>query len=97
MLLFNFPQGTNNAPPELGWLLPGSVRSYAEVGKPNDSGQVEPVLVYGTKTLANLAEEKGASRWIWSRYRLCRRQEARQIGPAPNGSDATDVVMAAGP
>lgn len=42
----------------MDWLLSGSVRSYADVGNPNDSGQVHPYMF--TNTLAKLAEETGA-------------------------------------
>ena len=53
-----FDKGTNNAPRALDWLLSGSVRSYADVGNPNDSGSSASVHV--DNTLAKLAEETGA-------------------------------------
>lgn len=45
-------------PSELDWLLPGSVKSYKELGTPSNSGQVNPYMM--TKTLAELAEDHGA-------------------------------------
>ena len=44
-------------PSELDWLLPGSVKSYKELGIPRNSGQVNPYMM--TKTLAELAEDHG--------------------------------------
>ena len=41
---------TTEVPMALDWLLPGSVKSYSEVGNPNNSGQVNPLAF--TKTLA---------------------------------------------
>ena len=41
----SFQQEINNAPPGRDWLLPGSVRSYAEVGNPHSSSELSPYIL----------------------------------------------------
>lgn len=89
-------------PSDLDWLLPGSVKSYTEVGNLNNSGQVNPLAF--TETLAQLAKEKGAEVIIGSATAINYRDEDSGISSVSytqNGTSktlkATDIVLAAGP
>ena len=44
-------------PSALDWLSSNAIRSYEEIGKSADSGQVIPLML--TRTLAELAQGKG--------------------------------------
>ena len=89
-------------PPELDWLLPGSLQSYEESGTPSNSGQVNPYMF--TKTLAELAEEKGAKIMIGSATAIDFKndnQGIKSVQYTQNGTinslPATDILLSAGP
>ncbi|KAL8882049.1 MAG: hypothetical protein Q9198_000879 [Flavoplaca austrocitrina] len=89
-------------PSDLDWLLPGSVKSYAEAGSPNNSAQVNPLAF--TETLAQLAKEIGAEVIIGSATAINYRDKHSGISSVSytqNGTsktlEATDVLLAAGP
>ena len=89
-------------PSELDWLLPESVKSYKESGTPSDSGQVNPYLF--TKTLAELAENKGAKIIIGSATAVDYAEDKQSIVSVQyshNGTieslAATDILLSAGP
>ena len=89
-------------PSELDWLLPGSVKSYKELGTPNNSGQVNPYMM--TKTLAELAEDYGAKIIIGSATAVNyaeNNQSIVSIQYNQNGTTkslpATDILLCAGP
>ncbi|KAL8890688.1 MAG: hypothetical protein Q9215_002196 [Flavoplaca cf. flavocitrina] len=89
-------------PSDLDWLLPGSVKSYAEAGNPNNSAQVNPLAF--TETLAQLAKENGAEVIIGSAATINYRDKHNGISSVSytqNGTsktvEATDVLLAAGP
>ncbi len=89
-------------PPELDWLLPASVKSYKESGTPNDSGQVNPYMF--TKTLAGLAEDKGAKIIIGSATAVNYAEDKQSIVSVQynqngtiNSLAATDILLSAGP
>ncbi len=89
-------------PSGLDWLLPESVKSYQESGSPNNSGQVNPFMF--TKTLAKLAEEKGAEIIFGSATKFNYKDDGKSIESVVYTKDgtsdtitATDVVIAAGP
>ena len=93
---------TTKVPSDLDWLLPGSVKSYAELGNPNNSGQVNPLAF--TETLAQLAKEKGAEVIIGSATAINYRDNNSGISSVSytqNGTsktlNATDILLAAGP
>ena len=46
------------APTALDWLLPGTIKSYDEIGSLSNSGQINPYMY--TTSLAKFAEDKGA-------------------------------------
>ncbi|KAG8531940.1 uncharacterized protein KY384_003576 [Bacidia gigantensis] len=91
-------------PSALDWLLPGTVKSYDEVGNLNNSGQVNPFMF--TTTLARLAEEKGAKILLGSVNKLNYKEDQKGVDSVTYtdkekaGSHtlaATDVLIAAGP
>ena len=89
-------------PPALDWLLLSSVKSYSEVGDPNNTGQVNPYMF--TKTLAELAEEKGVKVILGSAFAIDYTKDKSGIESVQymkNGSrqtlNATDILLAAGP
>ncbi|KAF6228879.1 hypothetical protein HO133_006990 [Letharia lupina] len=93
---------SSKVPSELDWLLPGSIKSYKELGTPSNSGQVNPYMF--TKTLAELAEDKGAKIIIGSATALNYAEDNRSIASVQysrNGTiqslGATDILLSAGP
>ncbi|CAF9928812.1 hypothetical protein IMSHALPRED_007744 [Imshaugia aleurites] len=89
-------------PSELDWLLPGSVKSYKEAGNPSNTAQVNPYMF--TKTLAELAEDKGAKIIIGSATAVDYAEDNQSIVSvqySQNGAikslAATDIVLSAGP
>lgn len=89
-------------PLELDWLLPGSVKSYKELGNPSNSGQVNPYML--TKTLAELAEDHGARIIIGSATAVNyaeNNQSIVSVQYSQNGTinslPATDILLSAGP
>ena len=89
-------------PSELDWLLPGSVKSYKELGIPSNSGQVNPYMM--TTTLAELAEDHGAKIIIGSATAVDyaeNNQSIVSVQYSQNGTNkslpATDVLLCAGP
>lgn len=93
---------TTKVPSDLDWLLPGSVKSYTEVGNFINCGQVN--LLAFTETLAQLAKEKGAEVIIGSATAINYRDKDSRISSVSytqNGTSktlkATDIVLAAGP
>ena len=89
-------------PEELDWLSPGTIKSYKEVGSPENSAQVNPYMF--TRTMASLAQEKGANIVYGSASHLEYNANGKKIASVAyiqNGESqslaATDVVMAAGP
>ena len=89
-------------PSELDWLLPASVKSYTEIGTPSNSGQVNPYIL--TKTLADLAEGKGAKTIIGSATAIDYAEDHQGIVSvqySQNGTTksmpATDILLSAGP
>ena len=89
-------------PPDLDWLLPGSLKSYEELGTPNNCGQVNPYMF--TKTLAELAEEKGAKIIIGSATAIDFKKDGQGIKSVQytqngiiNSLPATDILLSAGP
>ena len=89
-------------PSELDWLLPGSVKSYKELGTPSNSGQVNPYMF--TKTLAALAEDKGAEIVIGSAIAVNYAEDNQSVVSVQysqngtiNSLAATDVLLSAGP
>ena len=90
------------APSELDWLFPGSVKSYKELGTPSNSGQVNPYMM--TKTLAELAEDHGAKIIIGSTTAVNyaeNNQSIVSVQYSQNGTTkslpATDILLSAGP
>ena len=91
-------------PSALDWLLPGTIKSYDEVGNLSNSGQVNPYMY--TTTLAKLAEEKGA-KIVYGSAKQLKYKENNQGVQSVTYTDnekmayheltATDVVVAAGP
>ena len=89
-------------PSELDWLLPGSLKSYEELGTPSNCSQVNPYML--TKTLAALAEEKGAKIIIGSATAIDFKEDGQGIKSVQytqNGTtksmSATDILLSAGP
>ena len=89
-------------PSELDWLLPGSVKSYKELGNPGNSGQVNPYMM--TKTLAELAEDHGVKIIIGSATAIDYAEDHQSVVSvqySQNGTihslPATDILLAAGP
>ena len=89
-------------PSALDWLLPGSLKSYEELGTPSNSGQVNPYMF--TKTLAELAEEKGAKIIIGSATAIDFKKDSQGIKSVQytqngitNSLPATDILLSAGP
>ena len=89
-------------PSELDWLLPGSLKSYEELGTPSNCGQVNPYMF--TKTLAELAEEKGAKIIIGSATAINFKKDSQGIKSVQytqngtiNSLPATDILLSAGP
>ena len=89
-------------PSELDWLLPGTVKSYKELGTPSNSGQVNPYMM--TKTLAELAENHGAKIIIGSATAINyaeNNQSIVSVQYSQNGTTkslpATDILLSAGP
>lgn len=89
-------------PSELDWLLPGSVKSYKELGTPSNSGQVNPYMM--TKTLAELAEDHGAKIIIGSATAINYAENNQSIvsvqysqNGTTNSLPATDILLSAGP
>lgn len=90
------------APSELDWLLPGSVKSYKELGTPSNSGQVNPYMM--TKTLADLAEDHSAKIIIGTATAVNYAENNQSIvsvqyneNGTPNSLPATDILLSAGP
>ena len=89
-------------PSELDWLLPGSVKSYRELGTPSNTGQVNPYMF--TKTLAKLAEDKGAKIIIGSATAIDYAEDNQSIVSVQYNQSgtisflpATDILLSAGP
>ena len=89
-------------PSDLDWLFPGSVKSYKELGNPSNSDQVKPYMF--TKTLAELAEEKGPRIVIGSATATTHKENNQSIESVQynqNGVfralEATDILLSAGP
>ena len=89
-------------PSELDWLFPGSLKSYEKLGTLSNCGQVNPYMF--TKTLAELAEEKGAKIIIGSATAIEIKndgQEIKSVQYTQSGTiktlPATDVLLSAGP
>ena len=89
-------------PSDLDWLLPGSVKSYKESGTPSNSGQVNPYMF--TKTMADLAENKGARIIIGSATTIDYTEDSRSIlsvqytqNGIVNSLPATDILLSTGP
>ena len=89
-------------PSELDWLLPGSLKSYEELGTPGNCSQANPYMF--TKTLAALAEEKGAKIIIGSATAIDFNEDGQGIKSVQytqNGTTksmpATDILLSAGP
>lgn len=89
-------------PSELDWLFHSSVKSYKESGTPRNSGQVNPYMF--TKTLAELAEEKGAKIVIGSATAITYKENIQSVESVQyyqNGVskslEATDILLSAGP
>ena len=89
-------------PEELDWLTPGAVKSYKEVGNPENSAQVNPYMF--TRRMASLAQEKGAHIVYGSALHLQYHSNGKKIASVAYMQDgesqslaATDVVIAAGP
>ena len=89
-------------PSELDWLLPGSVKSYKEVGTLSNTGQVNPYMM--TKALAELAEDHGAKIIIGSATAIQyveNNQSIVSVQYSQNGTikslPATDILLSAGP
>ena len=96
------PTLCDKAPLDLDWLLPGSIKSYKGIGNPRNSGQVNPYMF--TKTLAHLAEEKGAQVIIGSATAIKYKNDKTAIEAvqySQNGTSstlhATDIILSAGP
>ena len=91
-----------SVPSRLDWLLPESVKSYHEIGTPKNSAQVNPFIF--TKTLAKLAEGKGAEIIFGLAKGFIYKDDGKSIDSdvyhkegASITITATDVVIAAGP
>ena len=89
-------------PKALDWILPGSLKTYKQVGTPSDSAQVNPYLY--TTSMAKLAVEQGARVIIGRATKINYSEDLKRvvsIAYVANGSsteiEATDVVIAAGP
>ena len=89
-------------PSDLDWLLPSSLKSYEELGTPNNCGQVNPYMF--TKILAELAEEEGAKIIIGSATAIDFENDGQGIKSVQytqNGTThslpATDILLSAGP
>ena len=89
-------------PAALNWLLPGSVKSYNEIGSPDNSGQVNPYMF--TKTLAELAEKKGVKVIFGSAFAIGYTEDKSGIQSVqyrengnPKKITATDILLSAGP
>ncbi len=89
-------------PTALNWLLPGSVKSYNGSGNPNNSGQVNPYMF--TKTLAELAEDKGVKVILGSAFAIDYTEDKSGIESVqyrengnPKTITATDILLSAGP
>ncbi len=89
-------------PSELDWLLPSSLKSYEELGTPSNTGQVNPYMF--TRTIAKLAEEKGAKIIIGSAIAIDFKKDSQGIksiqytqNGTTNSLPATDILLSAGP
>ena len=89
-------------PKALDWILPGSLKTYKEVGTPNNTAQINPYLY--TTNMARLAQEQGAQIIIGRATTINYAKGNKSIVSvtySANGSttelEATDIVIAAGP
>lgn len=94
--------GAELAPAAPDWLRPGSIQEYDEIGVPQNSGQVNPVML--TKTLAKLAEEKGVMFSLNSSAKKVNVNDQNAVESVTYIRDkeektieATDILVAAGP
>ena len=89
-------------PSELDWLFPGSLKSYEQLGTPNNCSQVNPYMF--TKTVAALAEQKGAKIVIGSAIAIDYKEDGQGIksvqytqNATTKSIPATDILLSAGP
>ena len=89
-------------PKDLDWVAPESVKSYYEMGTPNNTAQVHPY--HFTTSMARLAEEKGVKIVLGSVSSIERSGGAVQSVTYKDKEtskshtiQATDVIIAAGP
>lgn len=92
----------SGSPKALDWILPGSLKTYKQVGTPGDSAQVNPYLY--TTSMARLAEEQGAQVIIGRATRINYSEDSKRILSVTYSAnestvelEATDIVIAAGP
>ena len=96
------PAGEAAHPDDLDWLAEGSIRSYDEVGSPQNSAQVDPPRL--TRAIARLAEVAGAEIIMGSATSVNYREDGKAVDSvtySANGQsetlEATDIVVATGP
>lgn len=89
-------------PKALDWILPGNLKTYKQVGTPNNSAQINSYLY--TTHMAVLAEEQGAQIIIGRVPTINYAKDNKSIVSvtySANGStielEATDIIIAAGP
>ena len=89
-------------PEALDWILPGSLKTYKQIGTPSDSAQLNSYLY--TTSMAKLAVEQGARVIIGRATKINHSEDSKRVvsvAYVANGStseiEATDIVIAAGP
>ena len=89
-------------PKALDWILPGSLKTYKQIGTPSDSAQVNSYLY--TTSMATIAVEQGARVIIGLATKINYSEDFKRVvsvAYTANGStteiEATDIVIAAGP
>lgn len=91
-------------PPELNWILPGSITSYTELGTPENTTQVHPYLF--TTSIASLAQQRGVKIILGSVKNINYSQDGRRAESVNykvkdtsemHELPATDIVIATGP
>ena len=91
-------------PSDLDWVIPGSIKSYTELGDPTNTAQVHPYLF--TTHILHLAEERGAKTILGSVTSINHTKDGsiaqsvtyhQKGNPEVHQLSATDIIIAAGP
>lgn len=96
-------QDKSKGPSGLNWLLPGSLKSYNEIGTPSNTAQINSYLY--TTIMAKLAQEKGAAHVCGRATTINYTADKECVSSVTYTDDdgethsleSTDIVVAAGP